>query len=222
MGLRLRRSVDSAGLQGIHKFRRRFAKLLIAIGLIYIGAAIAATQPPPQPMTQQFSATPASSSSSKLVGSLDKTGGAAENTAVLGQNTSSQPRNGTYPTIFVPQCTYQSIPYKTVYKTASWLNSGQTVTTGGIDGEQRICTAESGPPVITTIISPFDKTVTTGTYVPYDGYVNSDGNYVPSPDYSGGTVDGYSPTAICGDGTYSYSQHASGTCSYHGGVSSWL
>lgn len=30
------------------------------------------------------------------------------------------------------------------------------------------------------------------------------------------------PTAICADGTYSYSQNNSGTCSHHGGVSVWL
>jgi hypothetical protein len=29
-------------------------------------------------------------------------------------------------------------------------------------------------------------------------------------------------TARCRDGTYSYSQHRSGTCSYHGGVARWL
>ena len=29
-------------------------------------------------------------------------------------------------------------------------------------------------------------------------------------------------TAICNDGTYSYSQHHSGTCSHHGGVREWL
>jgi Protein of unknown function (DUF3761) len=29
-------------------------------------------------------------------------------------------------------------------------------------------------------------------------------------------------TAQCRDGTYSYSQHHSGTCSYHGGVAVWL
>lgn len=30
------------------------------------------------------------------------------------------------------------------------------------------------------------------------------------------------PTARCRDGTYSYSQHRSGTCSHHGGVAQWL
>jgi Protein of unknown function (DUF3761) len=29
-------------------------------------------------------------------------------------------------------------------------------------------------------------------------------------------------TARCRDGTYSYSKHASGTCSHHGGVSRWI
>lgn len=29
-------------------------------------------------------------------------------------------------------------------------------------------------------------------------------------------------TAQCNDGTYSYSQHRSGTCSHHGGVKRWL
>jgi hypothetical protein len=28
-------------------------------------------------------------------------------------------------------------------------------------------------------------------------------------------------TAVCRDGTYSYSQHRSGTCSHHGGVARW-
>jgi hypothetical protein len=29
-------------------------------------------------------------------------------------------------------------------------------------------------------------------------------------------------TAQCNDGTYSFSQHRSGTCSGHGGVRQWL
>ena len=52
--------------------------------------------------------------------------------------------------------------------------------------------------------------------------VNSDGNVVHSPAYS---TDGQAPagaTAKCNDGTYSFSQHHSGTCSGHGGVANWL
>lgn len=50
-----------------------------------------------------------------------------------------------------------------------------------------------------------------------DYYRNSDGNCVhrPSDNPSGAT-------AICKDGSYSYSQHRSGTCSGHGGVRTWL
>ncbi len=50
-----------------------------------------------------------------------------------------------------------------------------------------------------------------------DYYVNSSGNCVhrPSDNPSGAT-------ALCKDGTYSYSQHRSGTCSGHGGVRTWL
>ncbi len=30
------------------------------------------------------------------------------------------------------------------------------------------------------------------------------------------------PTAVCADGTYSYSSTRQGTCSWHGGVATWL
>jgi len=52
-------------------------------------------------------------------------------------------------------------------------------------------------------------------------YTNSDGQRVHSPAYSpGGVPNG--ATALCGDGTYSFSQHRSGTCSHHGGVAKWF
>lgn len=52
-------------------------------------------------------------------------------------------------------------------------------------------------------------------------YTNSDGQRVHSPAYSsGGPPAG--ATAQCRDGTYSFSQHHSGTCSHHGGVDHWL
>ena len=45
--------------------------------------------------------------------------------------------------------------------------------------------------------------------------------YVPWPDHPlPGTPTG--ATAKCKDGTYSKSQHHSGTCSSHGGVAEWL
>ena len=55
-----------------------------------------------------------------------------------------------------------------------------------------------------------------------DGYINSNGNYVPSPTATPNSQAPPGATAQCGDGTYSFSQHRSGTCSHHGGVSAWL
>lgn len=51
-------------------------------------------------------------------------------------------------------------------------------------------------------------------------YINSNGNTIHSPAYSNTVPAG--ATARCRDGTYSFSQHRRGTCSYHGGVAEWL
>jgi hypothetical protein len=59
------------------------------------------------------------------------------------------------------------------------------------------------------------STCTNGTYV------NSSGNTVCKPEESSsGPPAG--ATAECEDGTFSFSEHRSGTCSYHGGVKRWL
>jgi hypothetical protein len=55
-----------------------------------------------------------------------------------------------------------------------------------------------------------------------NSYVNSDHNVVHSPAYSTSGQVPAGATARCTDGTYSFSQHHSGTCSGHGGVASWL
>lgn len=53
-------------------------------------------------------------------------------------------------------------------------------------------------------------------------YQNVDGNEVHSPaDSTNGSVPA-GATAQCGDGTYSFSQNHSGTCSHHDGVAQWL
>lgn len=51
-------------------------------------------------------------------------------------------------------------------------------------------------------------------------YTNVDGNQVQRPTYSDTVPAG--ATARCKDGSYSFSQHRSGTCSGHGGVAQWL
>lgn len=53
-------------------------------------------------------------------------------------------------------------------------------------------------------------------------YTNTAGNEVHSPAYSTDNSVPAGATAKCGDGTYSFSQSHSGTCSHHGGVAQWL
>lgn len=51
-------------------------------------------------------------------------------------------------------------------------------------------------------------------------YTNSDGYRVQSPTYYNSVPAG--ATALCRDGTYSFSRNRRGTCSHHGGVARWL
>lgn len=53
-------------------------------------------------------------------------------------------------------------------------------------------------------------------------YVNRNGQDVHSPAHSKTGVVPAGATAKCRDGTFSFSQHRSGTCSHHGGVLNWL
>jgi hypothetical protein len=51
-------------------------------------------------------------------------------------------------------------------------------------------------------------------------YVNSSGHCVHRPVHANQAPAG--ATAKCRDGTYSFSEHHRGTCSWHGGVAIWL
>lgn len=51
-------------------------------------------------------------------------------------------------------------------------------------------------------------------------YINVDGHRVQSPTYYNSRPAG--ATALCRDGTYSFSRNRRGTCSHHGGVAKWL
>ena len=55
-----------------------------------------------------------------------------------------------------------------------------------------------------------------------NNYTNVSGNTVHSPAYTSDNSVPAGATARCRDGTYSFSQHASGTCSHHSGVATWL
>jgi hypothetical protein len=53
----------------------------------------------------------------------------------------------------------------------------------------------------------------------HEYYRSTDGTMVHRP--TKGNVDYGRVTAICGDGSRSFSHHQQGTCSHHGGVSGW-
>lgn len=92
-----------------------------------------------------------------------------------------------------------------------------TPTTGVVQGTSTVQTPVKTIPVETT------PTVTNSSNLSNNNtYTNVDGNTVHSPAYSeDGTVPA-GATAQCADGTYSFSLHRQGTCSHHGGVSTWL
>jgi hypothetical protein len=71
------------------------------------------------------------------------------------------------------------------------------------------------PPTPAPIPPPAEPQCLNGTYT------NSEGNTVCKPEETP-TGPPAGATARCRDGTYSFSQHRSGTCSYHGGVAEWL
>jgi hypothetical protein len=53
-------------------------------------------------------------------------------------------------------------------------------------------------------------------------YRNKSGDLVHSPAHTKNDKAPRGATAKCRDGSYSFSQHHSGTCSRHGGVENWL
>jgi hypothetical protein len=131
----------------------------------------------------------------------------------------------------------QAIPYgSTTVNNSSMTKGTSKVTSAGINGSQTLTykvTYTNGKQanrqlVNTTITTqPVTQVTSIGTYVApppppaptcsNGSYVNSAGNTVCNPSSSSSGA-----TAKCGDGTYSYSQSRSGTCSHHGGVAEWL
>ena len=107
--------------------------------------------------------------------------------------------------------------------TEGWIHGNaiallQTIGTAATprDGrtEQGVSTAASATP------TPAQRPRATSPISSGRSYVNVDGIRVRSPVFTGGKPDG--ATARCRDGSYSFSQHRSGTCSHHGGVAEWF
>lgn len=83
----------------------------------------------------------------------------------------------------------------------------------------------SNTPVRKTYKHRIGTSVRKGRYSSYNRsgglryYTNSYGNRVQSPTYYNSRPAG--ATALCRDGTYSFSASRRGTCSHHGGVARW-
>ncbi len=129
-------------------------------------------------------------------------------------------------------CDVKTIPFATTTKNDASLPLGQTkLSPAGSNGQDKVCYVHgrNQSPTTTHVTMAIDQVKLVGTYVapkpapapsyqPCNGYINVDGNCIPSPSTTGGTVGGYSPSYTCVDGTYSYAQHAQGACSHHGGI----
>lgn len=70
---------------------------------------------------------------------------------------------------------------------------------------------------------PYTKTINinrTQALSPIRYYTNTENSTIQSPTKYSKAPEG--ATALCHDGTYSFSQNSRGTCSHHGGVARWL
>ena len=65
-----------------------------------------------------------------------------------------------------------------------------------------------------------DVEVVTNPTSSVDYYINVDNRTIQVPTRY--PVQPQGATAVCVDGTYSFSQNTRGTCSHHGGVNRWL
>nr|DAX46847.1 MAG TPA: Protein of unknown function (DUF3761) [Caudoviricetes sp.] len=126
-----------------------------------------------------------------------------------------------YDYFFVEKCSYEEIEYETLPEKE--IDAGEKTTffesdngkktreldSEGSDGKKRVC--KKADKVVSETVT---KEPTPATYKVYTYKYKPLRPYAPA--YSN-----YGPSAICGDGTYSYSS-GRGTCSHHGGVAEWL
>jgi Protein of unknown function (DUF3761) len=72
--------------------------------------------------------------------------------------------------------------------------------------------------MITALLSPAMASASTCHSTP-GSYTDVDGDTVHRPVCA--TTHQAGETAICNDGSHSFSRHHAGTCSHHGGVAEW-
>jgi hypothetical protein len=113
--------------------------------------------------------------------------------------------------------TRDSVAYRLRYAVTGKCDSCWTVTNLTGTGVNHLRSATTTQPKKTN----GSRTGGTSGSCPSGWYKNVYGNCRPGPSADPGLVPG-GPSAVCRDGTYSYSQSRSGTCSHHGGVARWL
>jgi hypothetical protein len=109
------------------------------------------------------------------------------------------------------------------YKVAGNFTVSAVLTDATGQSADASCAYSWAPPVAAPAVpgsTGGGGTGTTGGSGSGGTYTNSDGNQVPGPVSAPAAPPG--ATAQCRDGTYSFSQHRSGTCSSHGGVATWI
>ncbi|MDQ1513938.1 MAG: hypothetical protein QOC59_1780 [Microbacteriaceae bacterium] len=103
------------------------------------------------------------------------------------------------------------------YRTAGTFTVGAVLTDASGQTTTATCAYGWTAPVRVSVPAPHSSTTGSGSG---DSYVNVDGNTIHSPVTASSAPSG--ATAKCNDGTWSFSQHHSGTCSGHHGVAEWL
>jgi hypothetical protein len=110
--------------------------------------------------------------------------------------------------------TYDRVPFKLRFKATGQCGACWTITN---------LTGLSATHLLVRHASVSSTSTTSGSSSGSCGsgyYRNVDGHCVLRPTYN--PPDPAGATAQCVDGTYSYSEHASGTCSHHRGVARWI
>jgi len=162
--------------------------------------------------------------------------GATHSNSTPTANTTTQTTQQTKAPVVTHKSDVQTSPISfesTTQNDSTKASDTSTITTAGVNGVETktydvtltdgVETSRSLTSDVTTL-APVTQVTTVGTYVAPSctngTYVNSAGNTVCSPEASSSAPSG--ATAKCSDGTYSFSQSRSGTCSHHGGVAVWL
>jgi hypothetical protein len=118
------------------------------------------------------------------------------------------------PTTTVPT----TVPLRTALAPATTTTTSTPPST--VATTTTVAARTTGATTATTVAVTGSAPATTALSCPNGSYVNVSGDRVCSP-YAASTPPA-GASAQCKDGTYSLSEHRSGTCSGHGGVAQWL